>query len=78
MEIDKDHIHLLLEVKPSLSISSVVNRLKSMTTNRIWKKCDLSKYYWNSKVLWTHGYFVSTVGYINEDIINNYIKNQGA
>ena len=78
MEIDKDHIHLLLEVKPSLSISSVVNRLKSMTTNRIWKKCDLTKLYWNNKVLWTHGYFVSTVGYINEDRINNYIKNQGA
>ena len=33
MELDKDHIHFLLEFKPSLSIESVVNRLKSISTN---------------------------------------------
>lgn len=39
MELDKDHIHFLLEFKPSLSIESVVNRLKSISTNYIYKKC---------------------------------------
>ena len=37
MELDKGHIHFLLEFKPSLSIDSVVNRLKSMSTNYLDK-----------------------------------------
>lgn len=39
LELDKDHIHFLLEFKPSLSIESVVNRLKSVSTNQLYKKC---------------------------------------
>lgn len=37
METDKDHIHLLLDITPNYSISSIVNRLKAISTNRIWK-----------------------------------------
>jgi len=40
MEPDKDHIHFLLEFKPSLSIQSVVNRMKSISTNYLYKKCE--------------------------------------
>ena len=38
MEVDKDHIHLLLDIEPKISVSSIVNRLKVMSTNRLWKK----------------------------------------
>jgi putative transposase len=38
MEADKDHIHLLLDIEPKISVSSIVNRLKSISTNRLWKK----------------------------------------
>lgn len=36
MEPDKDHIHFLLEFKPSMSIDSVVNRMKAMSTNYLY------------------------------------------
>ena len=32
MEIDKDHIHFLLEIKPNESISNVVKYLKQFST----------------------------------------------
>ena len=38
MELDKDHIHLLMKWKPHLSIEQVVRRLKQMTTKLIWDK----------------------------------------
>lgn len=38
METDKDHVHILLDYEPSVAISSIVNRLKGMSTNRIWKQ----------------------------------------
>ena len=38
METDKDHIHLMIQYIPRVSISSIVNRLKSITTYHLWKK----------------------------------------
>ena len=66
--IDKDHVHLLVEFKPSLSIGQVVNRMKSITTNELWK---------NKKLLWTHGYFAETTGNVSEANIAEYILEQG-
>ena len=53
-----------------------------MTTNYLYRQNDteqwLKKFYWKKKrLLWTHGYFVSTVGHVSEDIVFDYIENQG-
>lgn len=79
MELDKDHIHLLLEFKPSLSIQSVVNRLKSMSTNYLYKACSqyLHNFYWSKNELWTRGYFCSTIGDVSQKTLIHYIRNQG-
>ncbi len=37
IETDQDHIHILLNITPQFAISSIVNRLKSISTYRIWK-----------------------------------------
>ena len=80
MEIDKDHIHFLLEFKPSLSIEQVVIRMKQISTNYLYKTCSshLKQFYWgNENVLWTRGYFVSTIGEVSEKTLIHYIENQG-
>lgn len=79
MELDKDHIHLLITFKPFLSISQVVRRLKQLTTRYIWDQNEnfLKKFYYKNKILWTHGYFCSTIGEVSEAIIKKYIENQG-
>lgn len=79
MELDKDHIHLMVEFGPSLSISSIVNRLKSMTTKYLYDDCGdyLKKFYWNKDILWTHGYFCSSIGEVSEETLRRYIENQG-
>lgn len=80
MELDKDHIHLLIQFKPHYSIEQVVRRLKQLTTYYIWKDNEqwLKKFYWSGKrILWTHGYFASTVGDVSEKTLKKYIENQG-
>lgn len=79
MELDKDHIHLLLKWKPHFSIEQIVRRLKQMTTKLIWDKEEthLRQFYWKKKELWTDGYFCSTVGNISEQTLKKYIENQG-
>ena len=53
-----------------------------MTTNYLYRnertKNRLKQYYWKKKrLLWTHSYFVSTIGKVSEKIVFNYIENQG-
>lgn len=80
MELDKDHIHLLIEFKPKYSIEQVVKRLKQLTTSYLWRKHKdyLRKYYWKQRnILWTRGYFCSTIGEVSEQTLRKYIENQG-
>jgi len=79
METDIDHIHLMIQYIPRVSISSIVNRIKSITTKRIWNLHQnyLQKYFWKEKTFWTDGYFVCSVGEASPETIRNYIKNQG-
>ena len=48
METDKDHIHYMIETEPTISISKVVNLIKSYTTYHIWKKHTecLKNHFW--------------------------------
>lgn len=79
MELDKDHIHFLLEFRPSLSIQQVVSRMKQIFTNYLYKTCEyhLRKFYYGKSYLWTRGYFVSTIGEVSEETLRKYIENQG-
>ena len=80
MNTDKDHIHLLVTFKPALSIEQVVRRMKQLTTRYIWdhETTHLQKVYRkNKQVLWTNGYFCSTIGEVSEATVVEYIRNQG-
>lgn len=79
MESDEDHIHLLISFTPQLSVSSIVNRLKSISTIRIWEKHNyfFKKHFWKENTFWSDGYFVCSVGEASTKTIEQYILNQG-
>lgn len=79
MEVDKDHIHILVDIEPQISVSSIINKIKSMTTNRMWKQYQafLSTKYWKEQTLFSDGYFVCSTGDASTETILEYIKNQG-
>ena len=79
IESDQDHIHILLDSSPNHSISSIVNRLKAISTNMIWQKHGvfLNKHFWKEKTFWSDGYFVCSIGNANPETIKKYIENQG-
>ena len=79
METDKDHIHYLIETEPTISISKIVNLMKSYTTYHIWQLHQkyLSRHFWKEHTFWTDGYFVCSIGNVSEKILKEYIENQG-
>jgi putative transposase len=74
---DKDHIHLLVSIPPTITVGSVVRIIKSNTARELNQKFPhLRKTYWGTRSVWSAGYFCSTVG-INEEVIRRYIIHQG-
>ena len=79
METDKDHIHYMIETEPTMSVSKIVNLMKSYTTYHIWKRYPnyLRKHFWKEHTFWTDGYFACSVGNVSEEMLKKYIENQG-
>ena len=73
--IQVDHIHMVMIIPPKYSVSDVIKRIKGVTARRLREKMEwLKKVYWSEKgVLWSPGYFVSTVG-IDEKKIIEYVR----
>jgi putative transposase len=73
---DKDHLHLLVSIPPTMSVGKVVGLVKQNTSRELKQKFPFLKtVYWNDAI-WSEGYFVTTVG-INEAMIKKYIDEQG-
>ena len=79
METDKDPIHYMIKTEPTVSVSKIVNLMKSYTTYHIWKRHQnyLQKHFWKEHTFWTDGYFACSVGSVSEEMLRRYIENQG-
>lgn len=74
---DRDHIHLQLEAPPSITIASVVQKLKASTSFYLRKRFKfIREIYLEKEGIWSVGYFVSSIG-LNETQIKQYITWQG-
>ena len=74
---DGDHVHFVMEIPPRYAISDVVGKLKSQSSSHMRKTFSwLNKVYWKENVVWSPGYFVSSVG-IDENVIRRYVEYQG-
>ena len=76
LNIQKDHVHMLIQLKPSLSVSQSVQLLKGGSSKIIRSEYpELEEFLWGTS-FWADGFFAETVGKVNEEIIRNYVKNQ--
>ena len=76
LEIMPDHIHMLLQIKPDLSLSKVVQYFKGGSSRVIRQEYpELEEFLWGDS-FWADGYFAETVGIANEELIKRYIRNQ--
>ncbi|PTA92133.1 IS200/IS605 family transposase [Kluyvera sp. Nf5] len=76
LNVQIDHVHLLVKVPPRLSISHVIGYLKGKTALRLFSKFpNLRKNKLWGNHFWARGYCVDSVG-INEEMIRKYAKYQ--
>ncbi len=76
LNVQIDHVHLLVLVPPKISISSFVGVVKGRTAIRVFNKFRnlKRKPYWGNH-FWARGYCVDTIG-LDEEKIRKYVKYQ--
>ena len=70
-----DHIHMLVSIPPSISVSEFVGYLKGKSSLMIFDRHANLKYKYGNRHFWCRGYYVDTVGK-NTAKIREYIRNQ--
>ena len=79
LNIQRDHVHMLVQLRPSLCVSTVVQLFKGKSSYIIRKEFPkLKEFYWGKPKdsFWSDGFFVETVGQVSEAKIKEYIQNQ--
>ena len=70
-----DHVHLLVQIPPKMAVSEFMGYLKGKSALMIYDRHpELGNKF--ERDFWARGYYVSTIGNVNEETIRNYIKNQ--
>lgn len=71
-----DHVHMYVAIPPKLSVSEFMAYLKGKSALMIFNRHPELRPRWNDRHLWARGYYVMTVGKVNEETIRNYIREQ--
>lgn len=76
LKIQMDHVHLLIQLRPSISVSQAVQKIKGKSSRIIREEFpELKEFYWGDS-FWGDGFFVETVGQVNLDKVKAYIRSQ--
>ena len=73
---EQDHVHLLVNYPPKVSVSKLVNSLKGVSSRLLRKQFpEVEKRYWKG-VLWSPSYFAASCGGAPLSVIRQYIEQQ--
>lgn len=76
LSVQPDHVHLLVQVSPTDSISSVMQSLKGGTARALRLEFpELEEFLWGES-FWGDGYFAESVGQQEEAVLRAYIRHQ--
>ena len=76
LNIQKDHVHMLIRMRPDVSVSKMVQLFKGASSRAIREEFpELKEFLWGNS-FWADGYFAETSGQVNEERIREYIQNQ--
>jgi putative transposase len=76
--LDENHVHFLIQSVLMYSPKQIVKTVKSIFSREVFRlHPEVKEQLWRGQ-FWSNGYYLYTVGqYANEEVIRNYLKNQG-
>jgi len=72
--VSKNHIHMHVEYRPSLSISNLVKKLKGRSSRKLQQEFpELKNRYWG-RHFWGIGYGCWSTGNVTDKMVNEYLE----
>jgi len=76
LSVQRDHVHVLIQLVPEVSVARAVQFLKGGTSFKLRKEFpELEEFLWGDS-FWADGYFAESVGTTQEEMIRKYIRDQ--
>ena len=77
IEVMPNHVHILISAKPKVAVTIMVKTLKGITGKWLFNTYpdEMNKYFWHGHI-WSHSYYVGSVGNTTEAVIKHYIDTQ--
>ncbi len=76
IDVQPQHIHCVVEVDFAMSVSKTLNLLKGGSSKLFFEYHERARWRYPKGHLWSRGKFASSVGFVQLDVIKNYVKNQ--
>lgn len=82
-EVQPEHVHLIVHLRPSVSPAKVVGLIKGYSSRLLFLLAEskLRRWYWlpkGKRSLWGDGKFIASVGHITLAKAKEYVENQKA
>ena len=74
VKIWPDHVSLLIEIDPQMGIHKIIKLIKNRSSGLIRSEFDAIKT--RVPTLWTNNYFVTTEGYVSDEVVSQFIEQQ--
>ena len=73
----ENHVHLCLSIPPKIKVSEFMGYLKGKSALMIYDRHpELGNKFERERDFWARGYYVSTIGNVEEETIRKYIREQ--
>lgn len=76
LEVQPEHVHCVVEISFSISVSRVIQILKGGSSKLFFQFHEKAKLRYPRRHLWSRGKFASSVGFVQLDVVKEYVRNQ--
>ena len=76
MEVMPEHVHCEVELIFSMSPSRAVQILKGVSSRLFFRFHERARLRYPRGHLWSRGKFASSVGFVQQEVVTEYIRNQ--
>ena len=77
IEVMPDYVHMLISFKPKYAPSDIVKYLKGHSAKAfLAAHPEIRDHSFGGGHLWSHSYYMSTLGNMSKEVVEKYIRNQ--
>ena len=78
LNVQPEHVHCVVSVEFTVSASRVLQLLKGISAKLFFEYHERARLRYPRGHLWSRGKFASSVGFVQLDVVQNYVRNQSS